>query len=245
MEGMDAMEGWWMDGRDGRMGMEEDRMDGWTKGGSSDVSGARCQSVRTEFLGRQSFSRSVWSPHILWPRLMRSSSCLVLQVSTQWKRYDFLKMTSTSSLTTKAVSSRVPTQFVICIVAISLCVFLRLVSCKPSSFARSFHCRAWDIFGRQAALRVIAVNKKPLGEMLKFTLSVQNRLEDRLSQICFVNKHVGVCDMYQLLWPTSQAELTPFFIAWDTGCVHHNWVVQRKAGFQTCFFAIEDVGVIY
>lgn len=45
-----------------------------------------------------------------------------------------------------------------------------------------------------------------------------------------------MCDMYQLLWPTSQAELTPFFIAWDTGCVHHNWVVQRKAGFQTYFF---------
>lgn len=46
------------------------------------------------------------------------------------------------------------------------------------------------------------VNKKPFGEMLKFTeftLSVQKRLEFRrhvfLSQICFVNKHVGVCDM--------------------------------------------------
>ncbi len=41
--------------------------------------------------------------------------------------------------------------------------------------------------------------------------------------------------MYQLLRPSSQAALTPLFVAWDTGYVLHNWVVQRKAGFTDLF----------
>lgn len=174
MEGMEGMEGWgW-------------RKTGWMEGPRVEVEMSQELGVRVSEQNSWAASRSVvrcdrhisfdqgWCALqvVLYSRSARNGNGMTF---SRW----LLHQPSTS-LTTKAVSSRVPTQFVrFLLFAISLCVFLRLVSCKPSSFARSFHCCAWEIFGGQAALRVIAVDKKPFGEMLKFTLSVQNHLEDR------------------------------------------------------------------